>query len=35
MAAQGNGGQKIYLFPDQELVVVSTGGNYNSQSPAD
>jgi CubicO group peptidase (beta-lactamase class C family) len=35
MAAQGNGGQKIYLFPDQQLVVVTTGGNYNSQSPAD
>lgn len=35
IAAQGNGGQKIYLFPDQQLVVVTTGGNYNSQSPAD
>ena len=35
IAAQGNGGQKIFLFPDQELVVVTTGGNYNSQSPAD
>lgn len=35
MAAQGNGGQKIFLFPDQQLVVVTTGGNYNSQSPAD
>jgi CubicO group peptidase (beta-lactamase class C family) len=35
IAAQGNGGQKIFLFPDEELVVVTTGGNYNSQSPAD
>ena len=35
MAAQGNGGQKIFLFPNQKLVVVTTGGNYNSQSPAD
>jgi CubicO group peptidase (beta-lactamase class C family) len=35
IAAQGNGGQKIFLFPDQQLVVVTTGGNYNAQSPAD
>jgi CubicO group peptidase (beta-lactamase class C family) len=35
IAAQGNGGQKIFLFPDRQLVVVTTGGNYNSQSPAD
>jgi CubicO group peptidase (beta-lactamase class C family) len=35
MAAQGNGGQKIFIFPDHQLVVVTTGGNYNSQSPAD
>jgi CubicO group peptidase (beta-lactamase class C family) len=35
MAAQGNGGQRIFIFPDQQLVVVTTGGNYNSQSPAD
>ena len=34
-AAQGNGGQKIYLFPKQDLVIVITGGNYNSQSPSD
>jgi len=34
-AAQGNGGQKIYLFPAQDLVIVVTGGNYNSQSPSD
>ena len=35
MAAQGNGGQRIFLFPEQDLVVVTTGGNYNMQSPAD
>lgn len=33
--AQGNGGQKIYVFRDQQLVVVTTGGNFNSQSPSD
>jgi len=34
-AAQGNGGQKIYVFRDMDMVVVTTGGNYNTQSPAD
>jgi CubicO group peptidase (beta-lactamase class C family) len=34
-AAQGNGGQKIYVFPEQNMVVVITGGNYNTQSPSD
>lgn len=34
-AAQGNGGQKIYIFSQQQMVVVITGGNYNSQSPSD
>ncbi len=34
-AAQGNGGQKIYVFRDLNLIVVTTGGNFNSQSPAD
>ena len=28
--ASGNGGQKIYVFPEFELVAVFTGGNYNS-----
>lgn len=32
--ATGNGGQKIYIFSDLDLVVVMTGGNYNSQSPS-
>lgn len=29
-AAQGNGGQKIYLLPQFDLVAVFTGGDYNS-----
>jgi CubicO group peptidase (beta-lactamase class C family) len=28
--AQGNGGQKIYIVPQHELVAVFTGGAYNS-----
>lgn len=31
-AAQGNGGQRILLLPQFELVVVFTGGDYNSGS---
>ncbi len=34
-AAQGNGGQKIYIWEDQNMITVITGGNYNSQSPSD
>ena len=34
-AAQGNGGQKIYIWTDQNMVTVITGGNYNSKSPSD
>ncbi|WP_210518951.1 serine hydrolase domain-containing protein [Hymenobacter terricola] len=33
--AQGNGGQRISVWPQQKLVVVVTGGNYNQQSPSD
>jgi len=33
--AQGNWGQKIYVFRDIDLIVITTGGNYNTQSPAD
>jgi CubicO group peptidase (beta-lactamase class C family) len=31
--AQGNGGQKIYIFEEQHLVIVTTAGHYNTQSP--
>jgi hypothetical protein len=28
--AGGNGGQRIYVFPTIDIVVIFTGGNYNS-----
>jgi hypothetical protein len=31
---QEMGGQKIFLWPSLDLVVVMTGGNYNTPSPA-
>jgi len=34
-AAQGNGGQKIYIWEQLNMVTVITGGNYNIQSPSD
>ncbi|KUJ63531.1 hypothetical protein AR687_02255 [Flavobacteriaceae bacterium CRH] len=33
--AQGNGGQKIYVWEDQNMITVITGGNYNAQSSSD
>jgi len=32
IAAEGNGGQKIYLVPQYNLVAVFTGGGYNAES---
>lgn len=32
VSAQGNGGQEIQLWPDLDLVIVLTGGNYNRSS---
>jgi CubicO group peptidase (beta-lactamase class C family) len=35
VAAKGNGGQRIYLWPSLDMIAVITGSNYNEQSPAD
>jgi CubicO group peptidase (beta-lactamase class C family) len=32
-AAQGNGGQKIYLIPELDLIAVFTGSRYNGGAP--
>jgi CubicO group peptidase (beta-lactamase class C family) len=29
----GNGGQKVFIVPDFDLIVVFTGGSFNSESP--
>ena len=34
VAAQGNGGQKIYIAPQYHLVAVFTGGAYNAEGTA-
>jgi CubicO group peptidase (beta-lactamase class C family) len=35
VTAKGNGGQRIYLWPSLDLLVVITGSSYNEQSPSD
>jgi CubicO group peptidase (beta-lactamase class C family) len=34
MAAKGNGGQRIFIWPEVNMIAVVTAGNYNSQSPS-
>lgn len=33
--AQGNGGQRISVWPEQNMVTIVTAGSYNSQSSSD
>ena len=35
IAAKGNGGQRIYMFPEYNLLAVITGGSFNRDSPSD
>ncbi|MHB8206913.1 serine hydrolase domain-containing protein [Mucilaginibacter sp.] len=34
IAAKGNGGQRIFIWPDENMIAVVTAGNYNTQSTA-
>lgn len=34
VVATGNGGQKILMVPSLDMIVVLTGGNYNTSSPS-
>lgn len=34
VAAKGNGGQRIFLWPALNMLAVVTAGNYNTQSPS-
>ncbi|WP_276482374.1 serine hydrolase domain-containing protein [Paraflavitalea pollutisoli] len=34
-SAQGNGGQRICIWPEQNMVTIITAGSYNSQSCSD
>lgn len=34
-SAQGNGGQRISIWPEQNMVTIVTAGSYNSQSSSD
>ena len=31
----GNGGQKVYLVPSMDMIVVFTGGSFNAEAPMD
>jgi CubicO group peptidase (beta-lactamase class C family) len=35
IAAKGNGGQRIYLFPQYNMIAVITGGSFNVDSSSD
>jgi CubicO group peptidase (beta-lactamase class C family) len=34
IAAKGNGGQRIFIWPEENVIAVVTAGNYNAQSPS-